>query len=45
MIRHAIPATGRSVAEIAELLGISRRHLYDILNEKSRYLRTSRLAG
>lgn len=29
-----IPATGRSKTEIAQLLGISRQHLYDILNEK-----------
>jgi addiction module HigA family antidote len=29
-----IPATGRSKAEIAKLLGISRQHLYDILNER-----------
>ena len=29
-----IPATGRPVAEIAKLLGISRQHLYDILNER-----------
>ena len=29
-----VPATGKSVAEIAELLGISRQHLYDILNER-----------
>lgn len=29
-----IPATGRSKAEIARLLGISRQHLYDILNER-----------
>ena len=29
-----IPATGRSKTEIAGLLGISRQHLYDILNEK-----------
>ncbi len=28
-----IPATGRSKVEIARLLGISRQHLYDILNE------------
>jgi addiction module HigA family antidote len=28
-----IPATGRTKAEIARLLGISRQHLYDILNE------------
>src|SRR5258707_411421 len=27
-----IPATGRSKAEIARLLGISRQHLYDILS-------------
>ena len=25
-----IPATGRTKAEIAQLLGISRQHLYDI---------------
>src|SRR3954452_9039741 len=29
-----IPATGRAKAEIAGLLGISRQHLYDILQEK-----------
>ncbi|MCY4426358.1 MAG: HigA family addiction module antitoxin [Halieaceae bacterium] len=29
-----IPATGRTKAEIARLLGISRQHLYDIMNEK-----------
>lgn len=29
-----IPATGRSKAEIARLLGISRQQLYDILNEE-----------
>ena len=29
-----IPATGRSKAEIARLLGISRQHLYDILGER-----------
>ena len=29
-----IPATGRSKAEIARLLGVSRQHLYDIMNEK-----------
>lgn len=29
-----IPATGRTKAEIARLLGISRQHLYDILDEK-----------
>jgi addiction module HigA family antidote len=29
-----IPATGRSKVEIAKLLGLSRQHLYDILNER-----------
>ena len=29
-----IPATNRSKAEIARLLGISRQHLYDLLGEK-----------
>lgn len=29
-----IPATGKSVAAIAQLLGISRQHLYDILAER-----------
>lgn len=29
-----IPATGRPKAEIARLLGISRQHLYDILDGK-----------
>lgn len=29
-----IPATGRSKSEIAELLGISRQHLYDILRAR-----------
>ncbi len=29
-----IPATGKSKAEIARLLGISRQTLYDILNQK-----------
>jgi addiction module HigA family antidote len=29
-----IPATGRTKAEIAGLLAISRQHLYDILREK-----------
>ena len=28
-----IPATGRAKIEIANLLGISRQHLYDILRE------------
>lgn len=29
-----IPATGRTKTEIARLLGISRQHLYDILEER-----------
>jgi len=29
-----IPATGRTKAEIAGLLGISRQHLYDLLQER-----------
>ena len=29
-----IPATGKSKSEIATLLGISRQHLYDIINER-----------
>ncbi len=29
-----IPATGKTRSEIAILLGISRQHLYDILNER-----------
>jgi len=29
-----IPATGRTKSEIADLLGISRQHLYDILRER-----------
>jgi antitoxin HigA-1 len=29
-----IPAIGRSKAEIAQLLGVSRQHLYDILRER-----------
>jgi hypothetical protein len=28
-----IPATGKTKAEIARLLGISRQHLYDVLHE------------
>jgi addiction module HigA family antidote len=34
LLAEVIPATGRSKAEIAALLGISRQHLYDILNER-----------
>jgi len=29
-----IPATGRTKAEIAQMFGISRQHLYDILRER-----------
>ena len=29
-----IPATGKSKAEVARMLGISRQHLYDILAER-----------
>jgi addiction module HigA family antidote len=29
-----IPATGRTKKEIAQLLGISRQHLYDIIEER-----------
>jgi addiction module HigA family antidote len=29
-----IPATGRTKTEIAAVLGISRQHLYDILEER-----------
>jgi len=29
-----IPATGKTRSEIAILLGVSRQHLYDILNER-----------
>jgi addiction module HigA family antidote len=34
LLREVIPSTGRSKAEIAALLGISRQHLYDVLNER-----------
>jgi len=34
LLREVIPATGKSTAEIAGLLGISRQHLYDILKER-----------
>ncbi|WP_425419048.1 HigA family addiction module antitoxin [Oricola indica] len=33
LAEEVIPATGKSKAEIARLLGISRQTLYDILNE------------
>ncbi len=34
LLREVILATGKSKAEIATLLGISRQHLYDILKER-----------
>lgn len=34
LLGEVIPATGKSRAEIAALLGISRQHLYDILGER-----------
>lgn len=34
LLEDIIPATGKSKVEIANLLGISRQQLYDILNEK-----------
>jgi addiction module HigA family antidote len=34
LLREVIPATGKSKTEIAALLGISRQHLYDILEER-----------
>jgi addiction module HigA family antidote len=34
LLDDIIPATGKSKAEIARLLGISRQQLYDILGEK-----------
>jgi addiction module HigA family antidote len=34
LLEDIIPATGKTKVEIAELLGISRQQLYDILREK-----------
>jgi antitoxin HigA-1 len=34
LLREIIPATGRTKTEIASLLGISRQHLYDIIEER-----------
>ena len=34
LLREVIPPSGKSRSEIAALLGISRQHLYDILNER-----------
>lgn len=34
LLNDIIPETGKGKSEIADLLGISRQQLYDILNEK-----------
>lgn len=34
LLRDVIPATGKTKKEIANLLGISRQHLHDILEER-----------
>jgi addiction module HigA family antidote len=34
LLDDIIPATGKTKVEIANLLGISRQQLYDIINEK-----------
>ena len=34
LLADIIPETGRSKTEIADLLGISRQQLYDIINER-----------
>lgn len=34
LLDDIIPATGKTKTEIAQLLGISRQHLYDILRER-----------
>ncbi|MEX0955660.1 MAG: HigA family addiction module antitoxin [Rhizobiaceae bacterium] len=34
LLEEVIPATGKSKTEIANLLGISRQQLYDILRER-----------
>ncbi|CAI2936260.1 HigA family addiction module antitoxin [Aminobacter niigataensis] len=34
LLEDIIPATGKTKVEIAELLGISRQQLYDIIREK-----------
>ena len=34
LLTDIIPATGKTKTEIANLLGISRQHLYDIMTEK-----------
>ena len=47
---NVIPATGKSKADIARKLGISRRHLHDVLAERKRVspevaARLARLCG
>ena len=34
LLREVIPATGFSKTRIAEMLGISRQHLYDVMEER-----------
>jgi len=34
LLAEIISATGKSKTEIAQMLGISRQHLYDIMSEK-----------
>jgi addiction module HigA family antidote len=34
LLSEVIPATGKSPAEIAALIGISRQHIYDIIGER-----------
>jgi addiction module HigA family antidote len=34
LLDDIIPATGKTKAEIAQLLGISRQHFYDIIGER-----------
>jgi antitoxin HigA-1 len=34
LLSEIVPATGKSKVELANLLGISRQQLYDILNER-----------
>jgi antitoxin HigA-1 len=34
LLKEIIPATGRTKTEIASMLGISRQHLYDIMQER-----------
>jgi addiction module HigA family antidote len=34
LLREVVPATGKTKTEIAALLGISRQHLHDILQER-----------